>query len=60
MRLLYAYDAVPELSWDLAVGMRRSDQALREAIDRAVEAMLDDGTFEQVYAKYGIEHRPPE
>jgi polar amino acid transport system substrate-binding protein len=60
MRLLYAYDAVPELSWDLAVGMRRSDQALREAIDRAVEAMLDDGTFEQIYAKYGIEHRPPE
>jgi polar amino acid transport system substrate-binding protein len=60
MRLLYAYDAVPELSWDLAVGMRRSDQLLREAIDRAVEAMLADGTFEQIYAKYGIEHRPPE
>lgn len=60
MRLLYAYDAVPELSWNLAVGMRRSDQLLREAIDRAVEAMLDDGTFEKIYAEYGIEHRPPE
>jgi polar amino acid transport system substrate-binding protein len=59
MRLLYAYDAVPELSWDLAIGMRRSDQLLREAIDRAVQAMLDDGTLEKIYAKYGIEHRPP-
>jgi polar amino acid transport system substrate-binding protein len=59
MRLLYAYDAVPELSWDLAVGMRRSDQLLREAIDRAVKTMLDDGTFQQIYSKYGIEHRPP-
>jgi polar amino acid transport system substrate-binding protein len=60
MRLIYAYDAVPELSWAHAVGMRRSDQLLRQAIDRAVEAMLDDGTFERMYAKYGIEHRPPE
>jgi polar amino acid transport system substrate-binding protein len=60
MRMVYAYDAVPELSWDLAVGMRRSDQLLSEAIDRAVTAMLDDGTFEQIYSKYGIEHRPPE
>jgi polar amino acid transport system substrate-binding protein len=60
MRLIYAYDAVPELSWQHAVGMRRSDEPLREASDRAVEAMLADGTFERMYAKYGIEHRPPE
>lgn len=59
-RLIYAYDAVPELSWDLAVGMRRSDRFLRKAIDHAVEDMLADGTFEQSYASYGIEHRPPE
>ena len=32
MRLVYAYDAVPELAGDLAVGMRRSDQALRDAL----------------------------
>ncbi len=60
MSLLYAYDSVPELSWDLAVGMRRSDRFLRKAIDNAVEDMLGDGTFERIYARYGIEHRPPE
>jgi polar amino acid transport system substrate-binding protein len=60
VRLIFAYDAVPELGWDLAVGMRRSDQPLREAIDHAVEAMLEDGTFQQIYAKYGVQHRPPE
>ncbi len=59
LRLIYAYDAVPELGWDLAVGMRRSDQPLRDAVDRAVHAMLDDGTFDRIYASYGIEHRPP-
>lgn len=58
-RLVDAYDAVPELGWDLAVGMRRSDRFLRKAIDEAVQAMLDDGTFDRIYASYGIEHRAP-
>jgi polar amino acid transport system substrate-binding protein len=60
VRLIYAYEAVPELGWDLAVGMRRSDRFLREAVDDAVQAMLADGTFDRIYASYGIEHRPPE
>jgi polar amino acid transport system substrate-binding protein len=60
VHLIYAYDAVPELSWDLAVGMRRSDRFLRKAVDDAVQAMLADGTFGRIYASYGIEHRPPE
>ena len=51
---------MPDLGWDLAVGMRRSDRFLRNAVDDAVAAMLDDGTFDRVYASYGIEHRPPE
>jgi polar amino acid transport system substrate-binding protein len=58
--LIYAYDSVPELGWDLAVGMRRSDRFLRKAVDEAVQAMLDDGTFDRIYASYGIEHRPPQ
>jgi polar amino acid transport system substrate-binding protein len=60
VRIIYAYDAVPELGWDLAVGMRRSDRFLRRAVDDAVQAMLDDGTFDRIYASYGIEHRPPQ
>ena len=60
LRLVYAYEAAPELSWELAVGMRRSDEPLRNAIDQAVADMLNDGTFERIYASYGIEHRPPE
>lgn len=60
VRLVYAYDEVPELGWELAVGMRRSDRFLRKAVDEVVAAMLDDGTFARIYAEYGIEHRPPE
>jgi polar amino acid transport system substrate-binding protein len=60
VRVIDAYDAVPELGWNLAVGMRRSDHFLRRAVDDAVQAMLDDGTFDRIYASYGIEHRPPQ
>ena len=59
LRLIYAYDAVPELGWNLAVGMRRSDQPLIDAVDQAVQTMLTDGTFDRIYASYGIEHRQP-
>jgi polar amino acid transport system substrate-binding protein len=59
LRLIHAYDAEPELAWNLAVGMRRADDALREAVDRAVERLLEDGTLRRIYARYGIEHRPP-
>lgn len=60
LKLVHAYEGVPELSWDLAVGMRRSDRFLRKAVDGAVESMLEDGTFDRIYSSYGIEHRLPE
>jgi polar amino acid transport system substrate-binding protein len=59
LRVIHAYDSEPELSWDLAVGLRRSDQALREAIDAAVEQLLANGTVTQIYRRYGVEHRLP-
>jgi polar amino acid transport system substrate-binding protein len=57
--IVHAADHEPELAWDLAVGMRRSDRFLRRQVDRIVQAMLDDGTVARIYAAYGIEHRPP-
>jgi polar amino acid transport system substrate-binding protein len=59
LRLVHAYESEPELSWNLAVGLQRSDQPLREAVDRALERLLADGTLGKIYARYGIEHRAP-
>jgi polar amino acid transport system substrate-binding protein len=59
LRLVHAYEQEPELSWNIAVGMRGADAALAQKIDAAVEQMLADGTFRAIYARYGIEHRPP-
>jgi len=31
----------------------------REAIDGAIDRLVADGTVRRIYARYGIEHRPP-
>ena len=49
----------PELSWNVAVGMRGSDALLRQRIDGVIERMLADGSIRDIYARYGVEHRPP-
>lgn len=59
MTLVHAYEREPELRWDLAVGMRRSDRFLRREVDRIVTEMIADGTIGRIYAAYGIEHREP-
>jgi polar amino acid transport system substrate-binding protein len=59
LRLVDAYDGEPELSWDLAVGMRRADHATLRAVDDTVRALVTDGTVARIYATYGVEHRAP-
>jgi polar amino acid transport system substrate-binding protein len=59
VRLVHAYEQEPALSWNIGVGMRASDQPLRQRIDEAVDKLLADGTIRTIYARYGIEHRPP-
>ncbi len=48
-----------ELSWNMAVGMRRPDPALKAAIDDALAKMLADGTIKRIYARYGVTIQPP-
>jgi len=58
VRFVHAYDTEPELRWNLAVGLRRSDARLREAIDAALDRLAADGTMAKIYSRYGIEYRP--
>ncbi len=60
LRLLDIFAAEPDLNWEIGVGMRRSDRFLRKAVDTALEALLAEGSIRSIYARYGIEHRPPE
>ncbi|HLB17299.1 MAG TPA: transporter substrate-binding domain-containing protein [Burkholderiales bacterium] len=59
VRLVHAEDSEPELKWTVAVGLRRADAPLVEAVNAAVAALIADGTIARIYAKYGVEHRRP-
>jgi polar amino acid transport system substrate-binding protein len=59
LRYVHAYDAEPELRWNLAVGLRRSDQALLDAVNAALDRLIQDGTLARIYAHYGVEYRQP-
>jgi polar amino acid transport system substrate-binding protein len=52
-------ESLRDLVWNEAVGMRRPDDALREAIDAALARLRADGTIHRIYARYGIALLPP-
>jgi len=59
LKLVNAFDGVPQLTWEVAVGLRKSDAALVDAINEILEKLIADGTLTRIYAKYGVEHRLP-
>ena len=60
LKLLPVDKDEPRMHWNVAVGMRKSDAAMRAAIDDAVTALMADGTIARIYASYGITLPPPE
>ncbi|OKO75066.1 transporter substrate-binding domain-containing protein [Bradyrhizobium sp. AS23.2] len=59
LRILDRDESVADLNWNVAVGMVRPDDALREAIDRALERLRNDGTIDRIYGHYGIVLQAP-
>ncbi len=59
LAVLDPFEGDAELSWDLAVGMRRSDRFLRRAVNRILQELLASGELAALYARYGIVFRPP-
>ena len=43
----------------LAVGLRRSDDALQDAVNVALDKLIGDGTLARIYAQYGVQYRRP-
>jgi len=60
LRLIPAFDNDQDLNWNIAAGLLRPDDGLRARVDAAIEALLADGTIARIYARYGIELRPPQ
>ncbi|WFU41887.1 transporter substrate-binding domain-containing protein [Bradyrhizobium sp. CB82] len=54
VRILDRDESVTNLNWNVAVGMVRPDDALRDAIDAAIDRLRGDGTIDRIYRRYGI------
>jgi polar amino acid transport system substrate-binding protein len=59
LRYVHAYDAEPQLAWSVAAGLRRTDDALVDAINAVLDRMAASGALAEVYAKYGVDYRKP-
>ena len=57
--LVHAEDSEPELKWVVAVGLRRADAPLVDAVNAAVAALVADGTIANIYGRYGVDYRRP-
>ena len=54
VRILDRDESEADLNWNVAVGMVRPDDSLRDAIDRTLERLRADGTMDRIYRRYGV------
>jgi polar amino acid transport system substrate-binding protein len=59
MTVLPLDEADHDLVWNVAVGMRRPDDALRSAIDQAIDRLSAEGEIARIYQRYGVTLQPP-
>jgi polar amino acid transport system substrate-binding protein len=59
LKLAFAFEGEPDLHWEVSIGLRKSDQALVDAINAVLDKLIADGTLSAIYQRYGVEHRLP-
>ena len=59
VRILGPDESEANLNWNVAVGMVRPDESLRDAIEGALERLRADGTVDRIYRRYGIVLQSP-
>lgn len=57
--VVHAEDAEPDLRWQVAIGLRRADDALLGAVNAALTTLMREGTIGAIYKKYAVDYRRP-
>jgi polar amino acid transport system substrate-binding protein len=59
VRILDRDESEADLNWNVAIGMVRPDQGLRDAVEAALAKLRADGTVERIYGHYGVVLQSP-
>jgi polar amino acid transport system substrate-binding protein len=59
VRIVGPDESETSLNWNVAVGMVRPDEKLRDAVEEALARLRADGTVDRIYARYGTVLRAP-
>jgi polar amino acid transport system substrate-binding protein len=59
LKAIEVYAEEPELRWNVAVGIRNTDQALVDAVSVILEGLQRAGTLQSTFAKYGVPYHQP-
>lgn len=59
VKLLPPDETEHDLVWNVAVGIRRPDNALRDAINQAIDRLSADGVIARIYRRYGVVLQAP-
>ena len=52
-------DAAEGMAWNIAIGLRKPDKPVRDAIDATIDKLMADGTMTTIYSRYGMNLTPP-
>lgn len=53
------YTPDPEVTWDVAIGLRNADGPLVQAVNQALEELIANQTVPGIFARYGVTYTPP-
>jgi len=53
------FEAGPEYKWEIGIALRKEDEALKTAIDKAIVELWAEGKIEAALAKYGVQTARP-
>ncbi|RMF89757.1 MAG: hypothetical protein D6736_07870 [Nitrospinota bacterium] len=59
VKVVEGYTPDPSLRWNVAVGLRKADDALVEAVNQVLDEMLSSQKIQKIFAKYGVTYIPP-
>jgi polar amino acid transport system substrate-binding protein len=60
VRIPEGYVLEPELRWNVAIGLWRPDDALIEAVNAAIDRVLEKRIPGLIYARYGVPYEAPD